>query len=40
VAAIVSQQEITLANLQGKNFEATVLTASLDKPQTKKFDVK
>jgi hypothetical protein len=35
VAAIVSEQEITLANLQGKNFETTVLTASLDKRQIK-----
>jgi hypothetical protein len=35
VAAIVSEQEITLAILQVKKFEAAVLTASLDKPQTK-----
>ena len=35
---MVSEEEITLAILQGKNFEATVLTVSSHKPQTKQFD--
>jgi hypothetical protein len=40
LTAIDSGQEITLAILQRKYFEATELPASLNKPQTNKFDAK